>query len=351
MKLQQLGYNKEVEHHWNKSDHEEFILGRVLLVHKDRYIVGTEKGDLSAEITGNMRYTATSSLDFPAVGDWVALIAYDAYTSIIHKILPRHSLITRKAAGNAKQSQVIGANIDYALIVQEVGRDFNINRIERYLAICNTSNIQPIVILNKIDLIENDALLLLIEKVKQRLGDIPILTISAYKESALVELEKIVLKGKTYCLLGSSGVGKSTLVNVLAKKERMSTKNISSQSKRGQHTTTHRELITLNAGGILIDTPGMREIGMDSSNGMQKTFEKIIHYSQFCKFNDCSHTVELGCAVKEAIQKGELHIETLENYLRLEREKEHFEESIAQKRKKDKDFGKMVKRMKNIKKR
>ncbi|REH43395.1 ribosome biogenesis GTPase [Tenacibaculum gallaicum] len=350
MKLQDFGYNDNIEKLKIEHNLEGFEIGRIISEHKERYTVTTEKGEFDAEITGNLRYTANTREDFPAVGDWVALVVYDSYSSIIHKVLPRNSIISRKAVGQFGDLQIIATNIDYAFIMLAVDRDFSTNRIERYLTICNTSNIQPFIILTKIDLINEVLLNELIATLKKRVNKVPIIAISNTSKQGYEKLKEVIVREKTYCLLGSSGVGKSTLVNTLANKELMDTKNVSSFSKRGQHSTTHRELILLDNGGILIDNPGIREVGItDTSHGLEKTFEIIFEYSKHCKFKDCSHTIEIGCAVIEAVEVEEIDKSSYKNYLKMEKEKEHFEATAAEKRKKEKDFGKMVKHFKKIK--
>ncbi|WP_428741131.1 ribosome small subunit-dependent GTPase A [Tenacibaculum sp.] len=351
MKLEDFGYNDNIDKLKIEHNLEGFEIGRIISEHKERYVVKTEKGEFDAEITGNLRYTANTREDFPAVGDWVALVIYDSYSSIIHKVLPRNSIISRKAVGQFGDLQIIATNIDYAFIMQAVDRDFSINRIERYLTICNTSNVQPIIILNKIDLISEILLNELIATLKKRINNVPIFAISNASKQGYETLKEVILKGKTYCLLGSSGVGKSTLVNTLANKQFMITKNVSLFSKKGQHTTTHRELIILDDGGILIDNPGMREVGItDTSYGLEKTFEIIFEHSKHCKFKDCTHTIEIDCAVIKAVEIGEIDALSYQNYLKMEKEKEHFEATVAEKRKKEKDFGKMVKHFKRLKK-
>ncbi len=351
MKLEDFGYNNKIETLKKENNLEAFEIGRVILEHKERYIVTTVQGEYEAEITGNLRYTANTREDFPAVGDWVALVIYDSYNSIIHKVLPRSSMLARQAVGQSGDIQIIATNIDYAFIVQAVDRDFNINRIERYLTISNTSNIQPLIILNKIDLIDKLSLNTLMDNLKKRINAVPIFAISSISKQGVEQLKEIISKGKTYCLLGSSGVGKSTLVNILTNTSLMKTKNISEHSKKGQHTTTHRELILLDNGGIIIDNPGMREIGIASgSYGLEKTFETIYEYSKQCRFKDCTHTIEIGCAVIAAVDIGEIDQFSYENYLKMQKEKDHFESTVAEKRKKDKNFGKMVKQFKNLKK-
>ncbi|TMU56617.1 ribosome small subunit-dependent GTPase A [Flagellimonas algicola] len=350
MKLEALGYNNEIK---NSLDIglEGLEIGRVITEHKERYLVQSEKGEFEAEITGNLRYTAAGRADFPAVGDWVALMVFDTHSAIIHKVLPRFSVLSRKAVGVTADIQIIATNIDFAFIVLSVDEDFSLNRMERYLTLCHSSCIQPIIILNKMDLVAEDRLSELMGQLKNRFEEIPVLGISASTTQGLKRVREIIEVGKTYCLLGSSGVGKSTLVNALSQKRLMETKKVSDYSKKGRHTTTHRELVVLENGGILIDNPGMREVGLpDVSNGLDKTFEDILDLAAHCKFKDCTHTVETGCAVTQAVESGDIDKSAYENYLKLKREQVHFDSTIAEKRKKDKDFGKMIKHFKYIKK-
>jgi ribosome biogenesis GTPase len=346
MKLAELGYNSEIEDYRKANGLEEFTVGRVIAEHKERYIVKTEESEYLAEVLGNLRYTAQSRADFPAVGDWVAMTEYDGDNAIIHTVLPRRSVLARQAVGSKAQEQIIATNIDFAFIIQAVDRDFSVNRIERYLAICNSSTIDPVIILNKIDLVDNNTLTQMLDSVQKRVKHVPVFTISNKLQRGLNELIRYIEKGKTYCLLGSSGVGKSTLLNSLAGEEIMKTKAISEHTERGRHITTHRELRVLKNGGILIDNPGMREVGLtDLSGNLEKTFEDITVLAENCKFKDCHHTTELGCAVIAAVEDGRIERAAHENYLKMEREKEHYEASIAEKRQKDRDFGKMVKQV------
>jgi ribosome biogenesis GTPase / thiamine phosphate phosphatase len=347
MKLEELGFNDQLEKFRTDENLEDFEIGRVISEHKERYVVKTEKGEFESEITGNLRFSAKGREDFPAVGDWVAMKIYDSDFSVIHKILPRYSVVSRQAVGQFGEIQIIATNIDVALLVQAADRDFNINRLERFLTICNSSKVNPIIILSKIDLIEEHQTSEILEKIKARIKDVPIIAISNETQDGYDKINAIIEKGKTYCMLGSSGVGKSTLLNNLSGRSIMQTGAISHSSNKGRHVTSHRELIILENGGILIDNPGMREVGIaDSTSGLEITFDLIVKLSQNCKFKDCTHTNEIGCSVYEAVEKGEIDRASYENYIKMEREKAYFESSVAERRKKEKVFGKMMKNYK-----
>ena len=348
MKLEELGYSKDFQKLAEELDLADFTVGRVIAEHKERYIVQAESGELEAEITGNMRFTAASREDFPAVGDWVALTVFESKHAIIHNVLPRSSMLKRQAVGQAGEIQLIAANIDYAFIVQAVDRDFNVNRIERYLTICHASKIIPEIILTKIDLLDEQGLSEKIEAVETRFKDVPVLAISNTLHSGYRDLNQALIKGHTYCMLGSSGVGKSTLLNNLSGRTVMKTDAISQSTNKGRHTTSHRELVVLDKGAILIDNPGMREVGItESAEGLESTFDQISQLAASCRFKDCTHISETGCSVIDALEQGDLDRHVYENYLKLEREKDHFESTLAERKKKDRDFGKMVKNVKS----
>lgn len=347
MRIEDLGYNEKLEALRVELHLGDFEMGRVISEHKERYVVKTEKGEFEAEITGNLRFASKSREDFPAVGDWVALTIYDSEFSIIHDILPRYSVLSRQAVGKFGERQIIATNMDYALLLQAADRDFNINRLERYLTICYSSNVSPIIVLSKIDLIDEQERTSIVERIQARIHHVPVLAISNESQEGYDAVKTLIQKGKTYCMLGSSGVGKSTLLNNLSGKTLMHTGAISQSTNKGRHVTTYRELILLENGGLLVDNPGMREVGIvDSAGGLEMTFDLMLRYSKNCRFQDCTHTSEKGCAVMEAVEKGEIDRASYENYLRMEREKAYFESSVAERRKKDKDFGKMLKNYK-----
>ena len=350
MSIEDLGYNDTFEKLRKTKNLESFDIGRVIAEHKERYIVKNEKGEFEAEITGNLRFSANSREDFPAVGDWVALLNSDSDFLIIHSLIPRISILFRQAVGKFGEAQIIATNIDFALLVQAVDRDFNINRLERYLTICYSSKVSPIIVLTKTDLTDQENLEVIIRNIEQRIQNVPIYAISNETKEGYDGIKRLIQSGKTYCLLGSSGVGKSTLMNNLSGKNIMKTNSISKSTNKGRHITSHRELTIIENGGILIDNPGMREIGIiESGEGLENTFDKIFDFSRKCKFKDCTHTIEVGCAVLGAVELGKIDRKSYENFLKIEREKDHFNLTVAEKRKKDKSFGKMIKNFKNDK--
>lgn len=324
--------------------------GRVIEAHLDQYIVRTAHGTSRAEITGKLRYTLEARDEFPTVGDWVALARLDDERAIIHHLLPRQSALSRRAASQQSVRQIIGANIDIALVVQAVERDFNLNRLERYLAAAHGGGIEPVVLLSKADLLAPKELATLVARIETRHPGQRVVCASSLSAGGLDAIRAFLESGKTYCVLGSSGVGKSTLVNGLLGEEALETQELSVWNQRGKHTTTHRALFVLPSGGILIDTPGMRELGVaDGQVGVEKTFEDILALAENCRFGDCHHHDEPGCAVRAALESGELDPQKLENYEKIIREAAHYETSAAEKRKKARSQGKMYKQIKSEK--
>jgi len=348
MMLKDLGYTEDLENFRKKEKLDSFSVGRVISMHKGKCMVKTDKGDFEAGITGKLRFLAKNKSDFPAVGDWVAIAEHDEDKALIRAIFPRKTIIEREATrGGTAEKQIIATNVDYALIFQAVDRDFNINRLERYLTICNASGVKPIIILTKIDLINETQIESIVSSIQKRIKNIPVFTISNETEVGYEKLLEAIEKRKTYCLLGSSGVGKSTFLNNISGKELMKTGPIGSRTNKGRHITSHRELVVLKNGGILIDNPGMRGVGVtDAEGGLEVTYDKIIELSQNCKFNDCKHVQEKDCAVLEAVKKGYINKASYDNYIKMEKEKTHFTLTLAEKRKKDKNFGKMIKKYK-----
>ena len=344
MKLAALGYTSAQENALVEKGWGGFAVGRVIAEHRERYVVYTEVGERDAAITGNVRFTAGCREDFPAVGDWVALTICDADSALIHAILPRSSTIRRRAVGRFGESQIIASNVDVALLLQTVDRDFSINRLERYLTLCSASRVRPVIVLTKTDLSGEAKTVDLVAAIEERIADVPIIAVSSETGTGYGALIEAIESGKTYCLLGSSGVGKSTLVNLLSGRRAMKTGTIGEATHRGRHVTSHRELLVLPSGGIIIDNPGMREVGgTDGVAGATAAFDAIVNLANQCRFSDCSHGSEAGCAVLAAVEQGTLDRELYENRQRLMKEAAHFHSSLAERRKKDRAFGKMVK--------
>lgn len=348
--MKELGYTGQIAELLDPLNLDSSQLGRVIVEHKERYEVQTLQGAFKAEITGNLRYSASQLQDFPAVGDWVKLTMMDNETAIILEVLPRFSLFERRAVGKTGESQIIATNIDLVFIVQAVGHDFNLNRMERYLALCRSSGIDAIILLTKTDLVSGPEADNLVSETESRIKDTPVVAISNETLNGLDRLNKLMEPYLTYCFLGSSGVGKSTIINHLLGDQKLKTSSVSSSTNKGKHTTSHRELIVLPNKSIVIDTAGMREIGMtDNQEGIELTYDEITDLSTHCRFLDCTHTSETGCAVLEALESGKLSEEVYENYQKLKREQAHFSSSAADKKRKDKELGKLIKAHKSKK--
>jgi len=321
-----------------------FQTGRILAEHRDRYWVLLNETELEAEITGNLRYTAASREDLPVVGDWVTLMVHDTEFALIHAVLPRRGLIKRLSAGRSGEFQPIAANVDLAFLVQAADRDFNLNRLERYLTLTFSAGAKPVVVITKTDLADVEVLNGIQTAVNRRIPDVPLVLISNQTGEGFGELEKHLIAGQTVCLLGSSGVGKSSLVNRLTGETTMETSGISQTTGKGRHTTTRRELIRLTGGAFLIDNPGMREVGIgDAGDGLDLVFSLIESLAAGCRFADCSHQHETGCAVREAVATGQLDEKSYANFLKMEKERRFFESTAQDRKRKEKLMGRLVK--------
>jgi len=347
MTLSDLGLTNEMITYLKDNNLSDFAAGRVTQEHRERYIVSTGDNEYEAEITGNLRFSASSRADFPAVGDWVTMTIYDSDFAIIHKILPRKSVLERQAIGQYGEKQIISTNIDVAFIIQSIDNNFSINRLERYISVCYSTNIEPVMVISKIDLSTEDLIKNAIKELETRDKKIKYILLSNVTRQGLNQILDFLQKGKTYCVVGSSGVGKSTLINNLLKKNILKTGQISISTNKGRHVTDHRELFVLENGGIIIDTPGMRELGIiDNIEGIKTTFQEIYDLSLKCKFPDCKHINETGCEVIAALNKGIIDIASLDNFKKLQKEQQRFQTTIAEKHKRDRIFGKMIKNYK-----
>lgn len=302
---------------------KDLYIGRIAIQHRNIYKVITEEGEIFAEVSGKLNYTSRSIIDYPVVGDWVLVdrTTVKNGNAIIHYILSRRSCFERKAAGDRSDSQIVAANIDVVFICMALNNDFNIRRLERYISIAWNSSATPVIVLTKSDLcndIKNK-----VSQVEAAAIGVDILVTSSVSEDGYLIVKDYIQKGKTIAFIGSSGVGKSSLINKLLGNEVLETKNTRNDDK-GRHTTTHRELLLIPSGGVVIDTPGMRELGIVSAD-LNKSFSDIEEIAQGCKFSDCRHEDEPKCAVREAIEKGLLDIERLENYKKLQRELKYSE--------------------------
>jgi ribosome biogenesis GTPase len=352
MNLLDLGLTNELTAYLKDNKLSNFPVGRVTQEHRERYVVSEGDNEYDAEITGNLRYSANSRADFPAVGDWVTMTIFDSDQAIIHKILPRRSVLARQAVGKFGEIQIISTNIDVAFIIQAITNNFSINRLERYLTICYSANIEPVLVLSKIDLSNEETIQNAIRDLEKRDKKVKCILLSNTTLKGLDQILDFIQKGKTYCVVGSSGVGKSTLINNLLRKNILKTGQISQSTNKGRHITDHRELFILDSGGIIIDNPGMKELGMtENTKGIKTTFHEIYDISLNCKFPDCKHINETGCAVIKALNNGAIDKNSYDNYQKIQKEQERFQVTVAEKHKKEKMFGKMLKNYyKDIKK-
>lgn len=346
--LKNYGWNDFHQQSYSQSSNHEELVGRVVSVQGFKYHLITEGGEVEAELAGRMLYGAESE-DLPKVGDWVCYLGYGEAGYIIER-LPRQNALTRKKAGKTTDRQVIGTNIDYACVVQGLDRDFNLMRLERYVTQIAACGITPIVVLNKSDLV-GGAVAGYIQQVLDLQRDSRVFACSAVAGEGLDELRAALEPAKTYVMIGSSGVGKSSLLNVLMNTEVQVTNVVSDFNNKGKHTTTARELFRLPNGSLLMDTPGMREFGVTSEDGNEgDMFPLIEELAKGCRYADCTHMVEEGCMVLEALTTGELDPLIYESYAKLVREQKRFSVRAEDKKRLNRQFGKMTKEAKNYRK-
>lgn len=330
MDLKHIGWNEFFQKNYenmteyNLYKDNGYKLGRVCTEQRGLYKIYTEDGETMGEVSGKLRFSALSREDYPAVGDWVVISRINnGESAIIHEVLPRKSKFSRKAAGLKTDEQILAANVDTVFLVNSLNGNFNPRRIERYLTLAWDSGADPVIVLSKSDLCDD-----IDEKVVQAeeaAPFVPVHVTSTETGFGMEELNQYFTEGKTVALLGSSGVGKSSIVNSIIGSEVQKVGDVRKKDDKGRHTSTYREMFVLPQGGLLIDTPGMRELQMwEGSEGLSDTFSDIEELASGCRYRDCRHENEPGCAVKKAIEEGLLSEERLESYKKLLKELKYF---------------------------
>lgn len=343
-KIEALGWNDWFAEHAKTDCHSPSSFGRVAAVDRELFLLINESGVFRAKLSGKYMYEAISSSQLPCVGDWVCVEKTPAdQFGLVHCVIGRKTSLRRKMAGESVDYQMIAANVDFVFIVQSCHYDFNLKRLERYLVMAMDGGAFPHILLTKTDLVEPEVLSAQLAQIRDAGIDVPVLALSNVTQKGIDELQRVLLPRNTYCFVGSSGVGKSTIINGLIGRSVLDTKEVSDTGE-GRHTTVRRELIVLENGAMVIDNPGMREFGIiGAGGGIEASYSDIVSLSSQCHFRDCTHTSEPGCAVVKAIESGEIKADHYDNFLKLRSESEHYRLSYAEKRKKDKEFGRYIK--------
>ncbi len=350
MNLETFGWKPFFEDGFEAFARSGYSVGRVYEAHQNLYRVLTESGELQAKMSGKLRHENKQTGDYPAVGDWIVIqVRNEEGQATIHAILPRFSKFSRKVAGAETREQVLAANVDTAFLVSAVNNDFNVRRMERYLAVAMESGADPVIVLNKADLFDDDTIEEKIAEAKKSARDAPIYAVSALTGQGMEDLASYITLGKTAVFLGSSGVGKSALINALLGRYAQKTNTVREGDDKGRHTTSFQKLIILPGKGMVIDTPGLRELQLwDVEGGLGDAFKDIESLAADCRFRDCLHESEPGCAVRKAISTGTLDAGRLESYLKLRQEiafTADRKEYLAKKNERERHISKTIKKM------
>lgn len=343
-KLEALGWDDWFAERAITDCHSTGSFARVSAVDRELLLLINESGVFRAKLSGKYMYESISSSELPCVGDWVCVEKAPAdQFGLVHCVVGRKTSLRRKAAGESVDYQMIAANVDFVFIVQSCHYDFNLKRLERYLVMAMDGGAVPHILLTKTDLVDPEVLSAQLAQIRNAGIDVPVLTLSNVTREGIDELQRVLLPRNTYCFVGSSGVGKSTIINGLVGRAVLETKVVSGTGE-GRHTTVRRELIVLDNGAMVIDNPGMREFGvLGAGSGIEASYSDIVALSSQCHFRDCTHTNEPGCAVLKAIESGIIDADHYDNFLKLRSESEHYQASYAERRKKDKEFGRYIK--------
>jgi len=343
MQLSELGFDGWFQEQARQYPDRHFA--RISRVDRERYLVRNEHAEVRAELSGQFLFNAATRQDWPCVGDWVAVQYYnEGQLAIVSARLSRKTFLRRKTAGKEVDYQMLAANLDSAFIMQACDNDFNLRRLERYLIMFSDGGVEPVILLSKSDLISSTDLQDLFSAIRQAHITARVVALSNVTAAGYAEFNGLLEKARTYCLLGSSGVGKTTLLNRLLGGEIFATQAVRAKDGRGHHTTTQRQMVSLPNGAWVIDTPGMRELGLFAvDESIMDNFSEVQVLADTCRFTDCTHTTEPGCAIRRALRDGTLTEERLRSYQKLLKESMHLELSYAEKRQHDRQRGRMIK--------